>query len=309
MWAVRVTDFQRPPVHVAVDALAPDADGVVVDVEYAGVNPLDVRVARGQAGRAPLPLTLGCEGSGRTSDGARVLVYGHGIGVVRDGTYAEQVRVPAEAVVPVPPGADAMQAAAVGVAGVTAYEVVHRIAAISSEDAVLVLGAAGGVGSIALQLARRCGARVWAQTTAPEKAAWLAELGAEPVVAEAGTLTESLRGTKLSTVLDGLGSDFSMPAASLLRTGGRHIVYGATAGRTGPFDFLGLYRKALRVEGYGSVLQDTTQAAASCLALIASGDLVIPVHEVFALSDAVAAHERLAERSVRGKLLLACQPR
>jgi NADPH2:quinone reductase len=311
MRAMRVTDFEQPPVVQDTDDAGGTSDPgwVTVGVEYAGVNPLDLRVARGLAGRPALPLTLGCEGSGRTADGTLVLVYGHGIGVVRDGTYAEKVRVPSGAVVPVPPGADPVQVAGVGVAGVTAYEVVHRVARVQAGDVVLVLAAAGGVGSVAVQLAGRAGARVLAQTSSPDKAEWLETLGAEPVVADAAALRGQLRGTKPTVVLDALGGEFSNAAAASLRTGGRHVVFGASAGRTGPLDFLGVYRKGLRIEGYGSGLQDTTEAATACLALIATGDLAIPVDEVFPLADAAAAHRRLADRSVRGKVVLDCRPR
>lgn len=307
MRATRVMDFGKPPLVGDVAAPAPDDDELLVRLHYAGVNPLDVRIAAGAAGDVSLPLTLGSEGAGVTPDGKRVLVYGHGLGLTRDGTYAEAVVVPDDAAVLIPDGVPSEQAAAVGVAAVTAWGAVHRVARVTAEDRVVVLGASGGVGSIAVQLARGCGATVLAQTSQEFKAAWLREQDVEVVVAGPDELSGALRAARPTVVLDGLGGAFTGAAAGALRTGGRHVVYGASAGRRGELDVLALYRKAVRLEGYASMLGDTRDDALRCLELIANGALRIPIDSILPLDEAATAHERLGERSVRGKVLLATQ--
>ena len=304
MESARVHDFGKAVRSVTMPS--PEAaDGeTLVYMDYAGVNPLDVRVAQGMAGKPPLPLTLGCEGAGRTPDGEHVLVYGAGLGVIRDGTYAEVVSVPNDAMVSIPRGLDSQQAAAVGIAGVTAWDVVNRVAEINADDRVLVLGASGGVGSIAVQLARTCGAKVWAQTSSASKRDWLGGLSAEVIVADDASLMEEVRGLKFSVVLDALGGPYTTAAVSGLRPRGRHVLYGTSAGRTGPVDLLSLYRKAIRLQGYGSMMQDTRDSAAECLKMLAAGELTIPIDTVFPLDQAEEAHRRISERSVQGKVLL-----
>ena len=142
------------------------ADGeVVVDIDYASVNPLDIWITRGAPGvaAANLPWIPGTEGSGHL-DGRPVLLRGAGLGVMRHGLYRERAAVPRSAVHDLPEGIDLAQAAGMPVVGITAWHAVHTCAQVTPDDRVLVLGASGGVGSVAVQLAAAAGATVWGQT-------------------------------------------------------------------------------------------------------------------------------------------------
>lgn len=295
--------------QVSIDGTAePGGDGVVVELRYAGLNPLDVRLCRGAMDRGlRLPMVPGTEGVGEVG-GRPVLVYGRGVGTARSGTFAERASVPEEALRPLPPGLDPVQAAAMATAGVTAWNLVNTQASVGSGDEVLVLGAGGGVGVILVQLVRATGARVLAQTASPQKADALRALGVEAIVVPApGDLRPALDGTRPSLVFDGLGGDFTGAAIGAMKGGGTAYVYGASAGATGTVDLLALYRGSARVVGYASMREPgehVDRAVADLVSGIESGGLVIPIHEVVPLHRFEAACRALEERRVFGKIVL-----
>src|SRR4051794_33465844 len=165
--AARLHTPGKPLVVEEVDVPAPAEGDVVVDMAFGGVNPVDRYMAEGRvAPDAPLPRTLGMEGAGWVAgDGRPVLVQGAGLATKRDGAWAERIVVPAAALTDVPDGVDLAEAAAMGVAGVTAWRTATELARVTGDDRVLVLGASGGVGSILVSLCRSLGARVWGPAT------------------------------------------------------------------------------------------------------------------------------------------------
>lgn len=306
MRAVRRT--QPGTVEVCdVEAGAPQSGEVLVDIEYAGVNPFDAQVLRGEIGPNPdAPLTLGAEGTARL-DGRLVLVTGGGLGAARDGMFAEQAVVPESSVHELPADADPRAAATVGVAGRTAWRVVHQLARVTPQDVVLVLGAAGGVGSFAAQLARNAGAHVLAQTASLEKASRLAELGLNGVVgADAATVVAAAHDQAVSVVLDPLGGDYVSSLLPELAPRARVVTYGVLAGRTTNIDLGVLYGRGIQIfgtSGGATPVAEGAAALAGALDAVVTGAVSID-HEVVALEDGPQAFTRLTERSVTGKLLL-----
>ena len=218
-----------------IDDPVPADDEVVVDIDYASVNPLDIWVTRGAPGvaAANLPWIPGTEGSGHL-DGRAVLVRGAGLGVMRHGLYRERAAVPRSAVHELPDGLDLAQAAGMPVVGVTAWHAVHTCAQVTPDDRVLVLGASGGVGSVAVQLAAAVGATVWGQTGNAANVAAIAEDGAaEVLVTDAAGLTEAASAYAPTVVLDPLGGDFPDQAIAAMADRGRLVVYGASADPVG----------------------------------------------------------------------------
>ncbi|MPZ79552.1 MAG: zinc-binding dehydrogenase [Actinophytocola sp.] len=305
MKAARLHEFGSPLRIDDVPAPAPGPDEVLVRLTHAGVNPIDIRLRDGGAGRVELPFVPGCDGVGRADSGP-VVVYGAGLGLRRAGTYAEQVAVPAKGVVRLPDGVDPVQAAGIGLAGVTAWALVGR--GVTAADRVLVLGASGGVGSLAVQLARSAGARVWAQTTDPEDASRL-DLGADRVVAcDAAGLRDAVRELEPTVVLDGLGGAFTGAAVRAVANGGRITVFGVSAGARGEVDYATLYRKSVTLYGHASLAMpaaDVRDALVGCLELVGAGQVRVLVDEVLPLGAVNAAHRRLTERRTTGKLVLA----
>lgn len=289
-----------------VEPATPGPGEVVVDVEYAGVNPFDAQVLRGEIGPNPqAELTLGAEATGRL-DGRLVLVSG-GVGAGRDGTFAAQVIAPESSIHELPADADAQAAATVGVAGKTAWRVIHQLARVGADDVVLVLGAAGGVGAFAAQLARNAGATVLAQTGSESKAAFLEGLGLESTIAaDSAAVVEVVRDRNVSVVLDPLGGDYVSSLLPVLAPNARVVTYGVLAGRTTTVDLGVLYARGIQVIGTsgGTTPPEERKAAlAGALDAVLSGAVRVEV-EVLPLEEGPAAFARLAERRVLGKLLL-----
>lgn len=154
MRGAKITKLGSPPEIVELD----DVEGI--RIEAVALNPLDVAVGSGRfyEGHPPLPYVPGCEAVGRSEDGALVYLFGDGRGVAKDGFLADHVDVPAELPLPLPDGTDPALGAAAGVAGVAAWVSVAWKAKVGPGDRVLVLGATGAVGVIAIQAAELLGA-------------------------------------------------------------------------------------------------------------------------------------------------------
>lgn len=308
MRAARIHTFGQPLVVEEVADPEASAGETVVELSHAGVNPLDIRLAGGGAGRVPLPFIPGCDGAGHTSRGP-VVVYGNGIGLNRSGTYAEAVAVPDDCVIPIPAHVDPAEAAGLGMAAVTAYGLVHGSPAVTSEDRVLVLGASGGVGLLAVQLARSAGGRVWAQTSSADDADLLSVLGAEQVLVGGAEQVRYLaRAWSPQLVIDPLGGPFTDAALRILEPGGRIVVLGAGAGGRGELDFGMLYRKAATIAGHATLRMPDAEvrtALETCLECLRTGCLRVHLDEVLPLDQVEQAHGRLSSRQATGKLLLA----
>jgi NADPH2:quinone reductase len=291
-----------------LDDPVPGDGEVVVDMAYAAVNPLDIWITRGAPGTAGdnLPWVPGTEGTGRV-DGRPVLVSGGGVGVVRHGLYQEQAVVPVGAVMELPADTDLAQAAGIGVAGVTAWNALHARAGLRDDDRVLVLGASGGVGSMAVQLAHAAGAVVWGQTTQVEKTASIEEGGADRVVVtDADGLSAAVAELEPTVILDGLGGAYTTASVEAVAPNGRLVVYGTSADVESTLNLRVLYRKGTSLLGYSGLIlpeDQRRQILADLLADVAAGRLRVPV-EVVPLDQAADCHRRVLDRGLTGKLVI-----
>lgn len=284
-------------------------DEVVVEMLYAGVNPIDRYIVLGRvAPDAPLPRTVGVEGVG-TVDGRLVVVHGTGVATSREGLWATAARVPLEATVAVPGGVDPQSAAAIGVAGATAWKTVHDLAQVRADDRVLVLGASAGVGSMIVSLLRLSGALVWGQTGQKKKTGAIEAAGAarSVVVGTPADLGDAVRELRPTVVFDPLGGGFTGAAVDALETRGRLVIFGTSADTHGSMPLQALYRKGLRVLGYGGLTEPAEsvhEAIRHALEAVRDGRLDVAVDEVVPLDGVNDAMARLARREVEGKLLL-----
>jgi NADPH2:quinone reductase len=308
--AARLQAHGKPLVVEEVDVPLPGDDEVVVEMAFAGVNPVDRYAAEGRvAPDGPVPRTLGMEGSGRLAgDGRPVLIHGDGIGAKRDGAWAERVVVPRASVTDIPEGVDLAEAAAMGVAGVTAWRTATEQAQVRADDRVLVLGASGGVGSILVSLCRSLGARVWGQTGNPDKVAFIRDQGAEEVVITGGAgLAAAVEPLQPTVVFDALGDGFSGPAIEALAPFGRLVSFGVSAGPMAEVNMQLLYRKGLTVYGYGGLIEPAERMAAgkaAALAALAEGRLRVVIAARLPLGRVNEAFSALVDRAVSGKIVL-----
>jgi len=180
--AAVVTELGMPP---ELGEVAEPRDDDVVEVLAAPINPVDLAVASGAyvAGHPPLPYVPGCEAVGRTADGRTVWVFGGGFGLARDGGMAERAVIGDAVAVEVPDGADPALAAGLGIAGLAGWLPFAWRAPLRGGETVLVLGATGSVGLVAVQAAKLLGAsRVVAAGRDAERLEKAASLGADATV-------------------------------------------------------------------------------------------------------------------------------
>ncbi len=250
---------------------------------------------------------MAAEASGYV-DGVPVVVSGEGLGAVRDGVFAEAIVVPATMVVEIPDGVSLREAAAMGIAGLTAWQVVE-IGEIGADDRVLVLGGSGGVGLPAISYAVSKGAEVWGQTSNEGKSAAITEMGARKAVvaADGAGLADAVSDFKPTVVLDSLGGEFTASVLTVMAQRGRLVLFGASAGPTATIDLLSLYRNRRRILTYGGLiatLDERRHGLAHALEAVAEGRLRLPIGAELNLDDVNDAFDLIADRSVTGKVIL-----
>jgi NADPH2:quinone reductase len=249
---------------------------------------------------------LGSEASG-TLNGREVLVAGGGLGARRDGVWAQAAVVPAGAVVELPDGVELREAATMGVAGLTAYNVVRELARVGPEDRVLALGACGGVGTMIVSLVKATGATVWGQTGSKDKVELIKDLGADRVIVGQPDALDELAPT---VVFDPLGDGFLRTVIEAAAPGARLVSYGTSAGPEVQFNLQTLYRNGLSLLGYAGMRvgdEERRRGLHDALGALAAGDLRVVIDDVLPLEGVNEAFQRLVDRRVRGKLLLALQ--
>jgi NADPH2:quinone reductase len=306
--AARLVAHDQPLRVEEISLPEPGEDEVRVDLLFGGVNPIDRYIAEGRVNPDGVrPRTLGGEASGRI-DGRTVLVAGEGLGTGRDGVWAQAAVVPRQAIVEVPDGVGPQQAAAMGIAGLTALNCVREVAKVTAEDRVLVLGASGGVGSMIVSLCDAAGATVYGQTGSEHKAAAITQDGADRVlIGGPDEIASEVAELEPTVVFDPLGGGFVAPVMDAVAAQGRIVSFGVSAGPEVTFNMQQLYRKGVSLLGYGGMLltRDARRSGlAASMEAVRAGELKVRIDTVLALEDVNDAFQRLVERGVQGNLLL-----
>ena len=308
-------------VAVVTDQPSPSlADGQVrVQVHAAAVNFPDVLIVADQYQmHAPLPFVPGSELAGVVTElgaGVDTVAVGDRVsGTCFVGAFAEEAVVAATAVTPVPDGVDDEHAAAFGVAHRTAYHVLRSVAAVQPGEHVIVLGAGGGVGLAAVQLATVLGARVTAIASSDEKLAAASRLGAGTLVNHrSGELRSLLRDAVpegADVVVDPVGGALSEPALRTLRWGGRFVTVGYASGDIPRIPLNLVLLKGVHVLGFQFI--DFATHCAGELArnedelqrLLADGRVSPHIGATFTLDGVVAALRHVADGDAIGKVVL-----
>ena len=311
MKAIQIDEFGGPEVMEYRDVDDPVAgDGeVVVEVARAGINFADTHATRNDyLAEQSLPLIPGAEVSGRKPDGTRVAA------ILASGAYAEKVAAPEAFLVPVPDGVDDDQAAGLLLQGLTAMALVRRCARIEAGETLVVEAAAGGTGTLAVQLGKRAGAKVIGLASSEEKRALVERLGADATVDSRSedlkeAILEANGGERVDAVLHMSGGDAFDAELSALAPLGRMVVFGIASREQREVSTARLLRGSKSVIGFWLVhLLAKRELAAPMIgelfAAVAAGELAVTVGEVYPLSEARRAHEDLVGRRTSGKLLL-----
>lgn len=312
MRAVRIEEFGGPEVLQVVDLPEPEpGDGeVLIEVSRAGMNFADTHQRENSyLARYEVPLVLGGEVAGRTPDGRRV------VALVPHGGYAEYAVAHESTVFPIPDGLDDGAALALLIQGLTAWHLFRTSSKLAEGESVVVISAAGGVGSLAVQLARPFGAgRVIATASTEEKRAKALELGADAALDPArddlnDALVEANEGRRVDVVLEMSGGRVFEQCAEALAPFGRIVAYGIAGREQNTVETGRLMRKSRAVVGFWLMhclgRRDMMEEPLGDLfERAARGELVPQVGTTYALSDVRQAHEDLQGRRTSGKLLL-----
>ncbi|MDT0566715.1 zinc-binding dehydrogenase [Streptomyces sp. DSM 3412] len=321
MLSVVMEEFGGPEVLRVqqVEDPVPGPGQVLVEVAYASVTFVEtqVRSGNGPFGKPPLPRVPG------NGVGGRVVAVGPDVDPALTGTvvvtttggeggYAELALARAEEAVPVPPGVDLKDAVALLADGRTAL-LLFKQAEIKPGERVLVEAAAGGVGSLLLQLTVGAGARVIGAARGAHKAELITSLGAAFVDYSEPDWLQRVRDSadgSLDVVFDGVGGAIGTDAAGALGPGGRISVYGMASGADADLDTQQLDERSIRVLGLFSAPSpaETHALIGEALRLAADGALRPIVGQTYALSEVAAAHAAIESRSTVGKTLLVAGP-
>jgi NADPH2:quinone reductase len=309
MRAAVVEAVGSPPVPADVDEPVRQDGAALVDVEAAPLNPVEIRVAAGRhPRRAQPPYVPGLEGAGRVVEsarlppGRRVRFEGPALpGFGAQGTLAERAAVPEESLVELPDEADGDLAAALGVVGITALLALDRAAPVDGRR-VLVLGATGAVGQMAVQLAKQMGAgRVVGAGRSGERLERVRELGADKVVelgdGDLADAFERAAGGPLDIVIDSLWGEPAMAALRVIATEGRLVNVGQSAGADVRVPLESVRNRQGTIHAISSgwtPLERKAEAYRCVLDLAVAGDLTVD-REVVPLDEVAAAWERQEE--------------
>lgn len=311
MRAVRIEEFGGPEVlrHGDVPDPEPGEGEVVVDIARSGVNFADTHATRNDyLAEQELPLIPGAEISGRTPDGRRVAA------ILPSGGYAEKVAAHEAMLIPVPDEVDDDRAAALLLQGLTAMALVRECARVEPGETIVVEAAAGGTGSLSVQLAKRAGAKVIGLASSAEKRATVERLGADATVdSRAEDLRAAIReangGERVDAVLQMSGGEAFDAELATLAPFGRMVVFGIASREQRDVSTAALLRGSVAVIGFWLVhllmrRERVAPMVAELFELVAKGELQVEVGGVYPLSEAARAHEDLIARRTTGKLLL-----
>jgi NADPH2:quinone reductase len=309
--AIQIEEFGGPEKLEVVELPDPEAgDGqVVVEVARSGINFADTHATRNDyLAEQQLPMIPGAEVSGRTPDGRRVAA------LLGGGGYAEKVVVPEQMLIPVPDEVDDDQAAALLLQGITAMALVRRCARIEPGETLLVEAAAGGTGSLAVQLGKRAGAKVIGLASSEEKRAMVERLGADATVdSRADDLEDAILaandGERVDAVLHMSGGSAFDAEFSALAPFGRMVVFGIASREQREVSTGALLQGSKSLIGFWLVhllmrRKEVAPMIGELFAAVAGNELAVNVGEVYPLSEAARAHEDLIARRSSGKLLL-----
>lgn len=313
MRAIQITEFGGPEVLRLVDLPDPQPhDGLLlVEVDTAGVNYADThQTENSYLARQTLPMVPGAEVVGRTEDGRRVLA------VASSGGYAEATLAHPAATFDLPDAVDDASALAMLVQGATAWHLLRTCAHLQPGESVVVHAGAGGVGTIAVQLARLWGAgRVIATASTPEKQALARELGADVAVSPEpeglrARLREANGGRPVDVVLEMTGGAVFDESLRALAPFGRLVTFGMASRETPePVEVGQLMARSTAVIGFWLAHCFTRPAMMRAalddlVAMLGDGRLRAVIGGHYPLAEAAQAHRDLRSRRTVGKLVL-----
>lgn len=301
-----------------VDEPTPAAGEVLLDVVATAVNRADTLQRQGFYPPPPgAPDTIGLECSGRIAalgEGVEGWSVGDEVcALLAGGGYAERVAVPAGQVMPVPAGVSLIEAAALPEVAATVWSNVFMTAHLAKGERFLVHGGAGGIGTMAIQLAAARGAEVYATGGSAEKLELCRSLGASRAISyrdeDFVSILKEAGGADV--ILDNMGASYLGRNVDALATGGRLVIIGMQGGTKGELDINALLRKRASVTATSLRARPLSEKAAICCGvvenvwpLVASGAIRPIVESTMPLEEVATAHQLMEDGAHSGKIVL-----
>lgn len=293
------------------------AGEVVVDLRAAALNHRDVWIRQGQYARIQFPFVPGSDGAGFVGDQPVVINPGlqwgsnnnyqsesfHILGMPTNGTFAQKVVVPAEQLYPMPSHLSFEEAAAIPLAGVTAFRATVTQGKVKSTDRVLVTGIGGGVALWAMQFALASGAEVWVTSGNPDKLARAKSLGATGgfLYNDPDWIKVARQAGPIDLVIDGAGGKGLAEVMKICAPGGRIVSYGGTAGATPQFSPQILFWKQLHLIG---TTMGSPSDFSAMMDFINLHRIIPVVDRIFPLGACEQAYACMEEGHQFGKIVL-----
>ena len=323
MKSILVHKFGGPDVMSLGEISAPEVgpDEVLIEVVAAGVNPVDMTFRSGMHPRSKglkLPWIPGWDASGTVvsvGENVRQFQVGDGVcGIAKSGSYAQQCVLDVNRTMLLPQGFSFSEAASIPIATYTAYEAVVTKGRLQAGETVLIQGGAGGVGSMAIQIAKALGVDVITTVSSSKKASFCQQLGADHVInyKEQDLVERCLEctsGRGVDVVIETVASENFEKDCLALKQGGRLVLIGTGTGKSskGVVDFHKVYANNIEIQGMSlfNVGSSFPQLVAHVQQLLNQKKIRPSICKTFSILEASQAHEFLLSSDVCGKVVLA----
>ena len=326
MRAIQINEFGGPDKLLEKDIPipTPEENEVIVKLEYSGINYMDVYMRNGSYAKShtyqtPLPMTVGMEGAG-TIHAFGKNVEGFKLGervayCLSRGSYAEFAAVPAWKLVKIPETVNSSNAAATMLQGLTAHYLTNSAYPLTTNDSCLIHAGAGGVGQLAIQLAKLKGDTVITTVGSEEKAKIAKKVGADHIILyrEVDFQKEVMRITEnkgVNVIYDSVGKDTIDRSIKCLQKKGLCVMFGASSGQVAGISPLALAEAGSifftrpHLADYIPNAEVINQRMSDIFSLISDGKLRVSIHDTYPLSEIQKVHELLESRATLGKFLL-----
>lgn len=290
---------------------------VRIKVAYTSVNYADVKQRLGNKGESNFPLILGLDVSGTIEEVPPHSSFSKGDRVIafpKNGTYAEYVVANDQLVFKIPDCLSFEQAAAMPTVSILSYILLHEIGQVQKTDTIVIHSAAGGVGSMLVQLAKRNGVKKVIGTVGNlEKENYVRKLGADAICTYETFTEEVLKQTNnqgANVIFDSVAGDVTSMSLECLAYYGTLVQFGNSSGKAGTFKTSDVHSSCRNIKGFslGTTRKHNpgrlAPVAQKVIELFASKQMTLPIAQIFHLSDAAEAHKLIESRNYEGKILI-----
>ncbi|MFD1608595.1 quinone oxidoreductase family protein [Oceanobacillus luteolus] len=289
----------------------------LIKVAYTSVNYADIKARNGNKGKGNFPLILGLDAAGTIVEANANSPFSIGDRVIafpKNGSYAEYVVANEKLVFKIPDSLSFEQAAAMPTVSILSYILLHEIGQIKNTDTIVIHSAAGGVGSMLVQLAKLSGVQKIIGTVGNiEKENYVKNLGADVVCTYETFVEEVLKQTNnqgANIIFDSVAGDVTRMSLDCLAFYGTLVQFGNSSGRAGTFKTSDVHSSCRNIKGFslGTTRKHNPErlapVAKRVIEIFESKQITLPIAQIFNLSDAAKAHELIESRNYEGKVLL-----